>query len=113
MDGRRQRRHHLRLRRRDLHQHDQRRRDVPDAEAVRGARARRAGRATAILGDVLKATAPIQEARIIAIPPPPVRGLGNGGGFKMQVQSRQSSDIGALLEAADDLIGPGQPEPGR
>ena len=72
----------------------------------------KAGRgATAILGDVLKATSPIQEARIIAIPPPPVRGLGNGGGFKMQVQSRQSSDIGPLLEAAGDLIAAANADP--
>ena len=72
----------------------------------------KAGRgATAILGDVLKATSPIQEARIIAIPPPPVRGLGNGGGFKMQVQSRQSSDIGPLLEASGDLIAAANADP--
>ena len=61
--------------------------------------------ANAILADVLKKTAPIQEARILAIPPPPVRGLGNGGGFKLQVQSQQSSDINALLEAANNIIG--------
>ena len=30
----------------------------------------------------------IEEAFIIAIPPPPVRGIGNAGGFKMQVQER-------------------------
>ncbi|MBE7200963.1 MAG: efflux RND transporter permease subunit, partial [Parafilimonas terrae] len=72
----------------------------------------KAGRtANAILADVLKKTAPIQEARIIAIPPPPVRGLGNGGGFKMQVQSRQSSSIGPLLEAAGNVIGRANQDP--
>ncbi len=64
------------------------------------------GRTAAVVtGDVLKATSGIQEARVIVIPPPPVRGLGNGGGFKMQVESRQSSDIGALTAAAGQLIG--------
>ena len=64
------------------------------------------GRSAAVItGDVLKATAGIQEARVIVIPPPPVRGLGNGGGFKMQIESRQSSAIGPLLAATGDLIG--------
>ncbi|GJE42762.1 efflux RND transporter permease subunit [Methylobacterium soli] len=64
------------------------------------------GRSAAVItGEVLKATANIQEARVIVIPPPPVRGLGNGGGFKMQVESRQSSAIGPLLAATGDLIG--------
>jgi multidrug efflux pump subunit AcrB len=31
---------------------------------------------------------PIKEARIIAIPPPPVRGLGTAGGVKMMIQDR-------------------------
>ncbi|MCJ2014093.1 efflux RND transporter permease subunit [Methylobacterium sp. J-076] len=57
-----------------------------------------------ITGEVLKATSDIQEARVIVIPPPPVRGLGNGGGFKMQIESRQSSEIGPLMAAAGQMI---------
>ena len=72
-------------------------------------RSKRTGQA--ILGDVLKATSGIEEARVIVIQPPPVRGLGNGGGFKMQVQSRQSSDIGPLLEIAGDIIGQANADP--
>ncbi|MCJ2027352.1 efflux RND transporter permease subunit [Methylobacterium sp. J-067] len=67
----------------------------------RAAEGRSAG---VITGEVLKATSNIQEARVIVIPPPPVRGLGNGGGFKMQVESRQSSEIGPLMAAAGQLI---------
>ncbi len=67
--------------------------------------------AGAILADVLKQLSPIQEARIIAIPPPSVRGLGNGGGFKMQVQSRQSSEIGPLLEASGNIIAAANQDP--
>ena len=63
------------------------------------------GRSAAVItGEVLKATSDIQEARVIVIPPPPVRGLGNGGGFKMQIESRQSSDIGPLMAAAGEVI---------
>ncbi|MCJ2072346.1 multidrug efflux RND transporter permease subunit [Methylobacterium sp. J-030] len=68
----------------------------------RAAEGRSAG---VITGEVLKATSDIQEARVIVIPPPPVRGLGNGGGFKMQIESRQSSDIGPLMAAAGAVIG--------
>ncbi|MCJ2126051.1 efflux RND transporter permease subunit [Methylobacterium sp. J-077] len=63
------------------------------------------GRSAAVItGEVLKATSDIQEARVIVIPPPPVRGLGNGGGFKMQIESRQSSEIGPLMAAAGEVI---------
>lgn len=57
-----------------------------------------------ITGDVMKATANIEEARVIVIPPPPVRGLGQGGGFKMQIESRQSSDINQLLAATGEML---------
>lgn len=70
-----------------------------------GERAKIGRSANTILGDILKATSEIQEARILVVPPPPVRGLGSAGGFKMQVQSRTSSDIGPLLEIANDVIG--------
>ncbi len=61
---------------------------------------------------MLAKTAPMQEARIIAIPPPPVRGLGNAGGFKMMVQrSREGSDIARLLQVSGDLIGAANRDP--
>ncbi|MGY2047312.1 efflux RND transporter permease subunit [Methylobacterium sp. JK268] len=72
------------------------------------ARGRNAG---AILGDVFGKTASITEARIIAIPPPPVRGLGNAGGYKMQVQNRTGSDIASLLQASGDLIAQANQDP--
>ncbi|MCJ2035207.1 efflux RND transporter permease subunit [Methylobacterium sp. J-068] len=72
-----------------------------------GAKERAAhGRSAAVItGDVIKATSDIQEARVIVIPPPPVRGLGQGGGFKMQIESRQSSAIGPLLAAVGEVLG--------
>ncbi len=63
------------------------------------------GRSAAVItGDVMKATSGVQEARVFVIPPPPVRGLGTGGGFKMQIESRQSSAIGPLLAAAGEVM---------
>ena len=45
----------------------------------------------------------IPDARVVVIPPPPVRGLGNGGGYKYQVQ-----DVGGVgpsgLEAATNAL---------
>src|SRR5262249_14647600 len=35
--------------------------------------------------------AAIREARIVVFPPPPIQGIGNAGGFAMQVQLRDGS----------------------
>ncbi|HEX8418113.1 MAG TPA: multidrug efflux RND transporter permease subunit [Methylobacterium sp.] len=64
------------------------------------------GRTAAVItGDVYKATAEIQEGRVLIIPPPPVRGLGTGGGFKMQIESRQGANISQLLAAVGEVLG--------
>jgi len=60
-------------------------------------------------GDVIYAelTEAIQkvDAFGIVIPPPPVRGLGTGGGFKMQVQDRAGLGYAALENATWALAG--------
>jgi HAE1 family hydrophobic/amphiphilic exporter-1 len=53
----------------------------------------------------------IQEAFIIAVPPPSVRGIGNLGGFRVQVQNRTSDDVGSLLTATNELIGRARQNP--
>jgi multidrug efflux pump subunit AcrB len=40
-------------------------------------------------------------------PPPPVRGIGNAGGFKMQIQDRRGAGLPALQAATDQLIAKG------
>ena len=45
--------------------------------------------AGAIIGSLFGSLQQIQEAFIIAIPPPPIRGVGNAGGFKIQLQDRE------------------------
>ena len=47
--------------------------------------------------------ASIPEGRLVVIPPPPVRGLGVGGGFKMQVQDRDGLGLDRLEAATNEL----------
>jgi hydrophobic/amphiphilic exporter-1 (mainly G- bacteria), HAE1 family len=53
----------------------------------------------------------IEEAFIIAIPPPPVRGLGNAGGFRMQVQERTGAEVGRVLASTLELVGRARQNP--
>jgi len=46
----------------------------------------------------------IREAMIFVIPPPPVQGLGTGGGFKLVVQDRMGQGPRALQEATDAFV---------
>jgi hydrophobe/amphiphile efflux-1 (HAE1) family protein len=54
----------------------------------------------------------IQDAFIITIPPPPVRGIGNSGGFKLMVQDRRGRGLPALDMATQDLIAEANKDPG-
>lgn len=45
----------------------------------------------------------IKDAFIVVIPPPPVRGIGNAGGFKMMVQDRGGRGIQVLSDAVATL----------
>ena len=53
----------------------------------------------AILGKVNGALQQIQGARMFVVPPPAVDGLGNAGGFKLQVQDREGLGEQALYGA--------------
>ena len=46
----------------------------------------------------------IDEAFTLVIAPPPVRGIGNGSGFKMMVQDRGGAGLDALQEASAALM---------
>ena len=54
----------------------------------------------------------IQDADIFVIPPPPVRGLGTAGGFKLLVQDRGGRGLKALQAATDELVAAARREPG-
>jgi multidrug efflux pump subunit AcrB len=48
----------------------------------------------------------VQDGFALVFPPPPVRGIGNAGGFKMQVQDRSGAHTPQELQSVvDDLIG--------
>ncbi len=54
----------------------------------------------AIIADMRAAMFAIDDAFIIAVPPPPVSGMGNAGGFKMMIQDRAGMGPQALEQAA-------------
>ncbi|HVI27105.1 multidrug efflux RND transporter permease subunit [Hansschlegelia sp.] len=62
-------------------------------------------RAPAILAEAQKRLGAIQDAFVIAILPPTVRGIGQGGGFKMYVQDRTGIGFPALEAAVNGMIG--------
>ncbi|MEP2921099.1 multidrug efflux RND transporter permease subunit [Sulfitobacter sp.] len=64
--------------------------------------------ATAIVGQLFGRLQQIQEAFIIAIAPPTVRGVGTGSGFKMQIQNTQGADMAPALAAARQMMGAAQ-----
>jgi hydrophobe/amphiphile efflux-1 (HAE1) family protein len=68
--------------------------------------------ANAIIGDLYMKLQSIQEAFVIAIPPPAIAGIGNGGGFKMQLMDLESSDMRRVLGTAYQLMGKAAQTPG-
>jgi len=54
-------------------------------------------RLSATLGDV-------DTARVLVVPPPPIQGIGNAGGFNMQVQLRDGSTDFAKLQSVTNTI---------
>ncbi|CAM2802312.1 efflux RND transporter permease subunit [Legionella worsleiensis] len=59
--------------------------------------------ATQILTQLRTELGSIKDAFIVVIPPPPVRGVGNAGGFKMMVQDRGGRGTDALFAAVNTL----------
>ena len=49
----------------------------------------------------------IQEAIAFVVIPPPIRGLGQAGGFQMMVEDRKGNDLEALQNAANQLVAAG------
>jgi HAE1 family hydrophobic/amphiphilic exporter-1 len=65
-----------------------------------------------IIGDMAQRLSVIQDAFIITIPPPPVRGIGNSGGYKMMVQDKRGRGAQALEEATQDIVMAANQTPG-
>ncbi len=58
-----------------------------------------------LIGQLYANLQSIEEAFIIAIPPAPVRGVGNSGGFKMQIKDLDNSDMKRVLPLAYEIMG--------
>jgi len=65
----------------------------------------------AIIGRLTQGVSAIGDAITIVIPPPSVQGIGNGGGFKMEVQDRAGLGYDALESSTWGLIFAAMQEP--
>ncbi|MBE9170195.1 efflux RND transporter permease subunit [Pleurocapsales cyanobacterium LEGE 06147] len=60
--------------------------------------------AQAILGQAIGKLLAIPDARVFAINPPTIQGLGNYGGFVFQLQDRGNNDLATLVQYQNELI---------
>ena len=68
--------------------------------------------ASAIQAELNKRLSKIQEAFIVSVLPPPVRGIGTAGGFRMMVEDRAGAGPAALRNAATALMARANQTPG-
>ncbi|WP_195818858.1 efflux RND transporter permease subunit [Roseobacter sp. MH60115] len=61
-----------------------------------------------IIGQLFGRMQSLREAFIIAIAPPAVSGVGNGGGFKLQFKENESADMSRVLGSAYAIMGASQ-----
>ena len=67
--------------------------------------------ASAIAEEISKALSDVQEGMTFVIEPPPVRGLGRGGGFKLMVEDRADLGLAQLGRSAWELVGAANQQP--
>jgi hydrophobe/amphiphile efflux-1 (HAE1) family protein len=67
--------------------------------------------ANSVLADLRKRLSVIKDAFVLTIPPPPVQGLGNSGGFKMMLEDRDGLGSEALVQAARALVSAANKDP--
>ena len=75
-------------------------------------RAARGRDANTIAAEVRAAVSEINEAEVFIIPPPPVRGIGRGGGYKMYVQDQSGAGLEALSQVTDKMVAEANQQPG-
>ncbi|WP_372716398.1 efflux RND transporter permease subunit [Novipirellula sp.] len=66
----------------------------------------------AIIADLREKVSGINEAQVFVIPPPPVRGIGRGGGFKMYVQDRRGAGTEVLNQVIETMVAQANEQPG-
>ena len=67
--------------------------------------------AAAIAGSLNKQFGAIQDAVIFAVPPPPVQGLGNTGGFKLFLQDRGAHGYDELARVTNEVLDKARQQP--
>ncbi|MEZ5827366.1 MAG: multidrug efflux RND transporter permease subunit [Hyphomicrobiales bacterium] len=75
-------------------------------------RAKKGQSAQALSATLNQKFAAIQEGFVISVSPPPVRGIGTTGGFKMQVQDTKGAELSQLEAVAQSLVGAANQQPG-
>jgi hydrophobe/amphiphile efflux-1 (HAE1) family protein len=65
-----------------------------------------------IQAELRKRLGAMQEAFTLVIQPPPVRGIGNSGGFKMMIQDKRNRGLPALEAATNEIVGAANHTPG-
>jgi multidrug efflux pump len=68
--------------------------------------------AEAIVSKLQTAFSSIQDAFVIAIEPPSVRGMGDAGGFQLEIEDRKNVGLNALQVATDSITASANAEPG-
>jgi hydrophobe/amphiphile efflux-1 (HAE1) family protein len=68
--------------------------------------------ATAIAAKMQAGFSSIQDAFAVAILPPSVRGLGNAGGFQLEIEDRHNAGFHALQEVTNKIVAAANKEPG-
>jgi HAE1 family hydrophobic/amphiphilic exporter-1 len=57
-----------------------------------------------ILGHLRREVASVEDAAIFVIVPPPIRGLGQSGGFQMMVEDRESRGLNLLEKSVREIV---------
>ncbi|HAH44726.1 MAG TPA: hydrophobe/amphiphile efflux-1 family RND transporter, partial [Planctomycetaceae bacterium] len=65
-----------------------------------------------IINDLRREVAVVNEAEVFIIPPPPVRGIGRGGGYKMYVQDQGGAGVDALNQVTERMVAQANQQPG-
>jgi HAE1 family hydrophobic/amphiphilic exporter-1 len=65
-----------------------------------------------VLGEVQGSLFQIKEAAVFVVAPPPVRGIGTGGGFKLYVEDRRNRGLAALEAATGEMVAGANAIPG-
>jgi len=65
-----------------------------------------------LIAEATKATADINEARLMIVKPPLIRGIGSAGGFRMMIEDTEGKGYKALEQAAYGVLGKANGTPG-